>query len=93
MARASTAVESSPAERHFLRLTVVVEGRFRAGPLNEPLSESAVSSHSLLIFIAPSHPHAVVTKLLCPHHEGAGPVTMSMICEAQLSRDGPPFSW
>jgi hypothetical protein len=23
-------------------------------------------------FIAPSHPHAEVTKLLCPHHEGAG---------------------
>ncbi len=22
-------------------------------------------------FIAPSHPHAEVTKLLCPHHEGA----------------------
>ncbi len=26
----------------------------------------------LRIFIAPSHPHAEVTKLLCPHHEGAG---------------------
>jgi hypothetical protein len=24
------------------------------------------------IFIAPSHPHAEVTKLLCPHFEGAG---------------------
>ena len=23
-------------------------------------------------FIAPSHPHTEVTKLLCPHHEGAG---------------------
>ncbi len=24
------------------------------------------------IFIAPSHPHAEATKLLCPHHKGAG---------------------
>ncbi len=24
------------------------------------------------LFIAPSHPYAEVTKLLCPHHEGAG---------------------
>jgi hypothetical protein len=27
--------------------------------------------HELKIFIAPSHPHAEVTMLLCPHHEGA----------------------
>jgi hypothetical protein len=25
-------------------------------------------------FIAPSHPHAEMTKLLCPHHEGAGAI-------------------
>ncbi len=24
------------------------------------------------IFVAPSHPHAEATKLLCPHHKGAG---------------------
>ncbi len=24
------------------------------------------------IFIAPSHPQAEATKLLCPHHKGAG---------------------
>jgi hypothetical protein len=28
------------------------------------------------IFIAPSHPHAEVTKLLCPHHEGAHNMTL-----------------
>jgi hypothetical protein len=26
----------------------------------------------LQYFIAPSHPHAEATKLLCPHHKGAG---------------------
>jgi hypothetical protein len=24
------------------------------------------------LFIAPSHPYAEATKLLCPHHKGAG---------------------
>ncbi len=34
----------------------------------------AYTSRDYVYFIAPSHPHAEVTKLLCPHHEGTGGV-------------------
>jgi hypothetical protein len=32
---------------------------------------------SLYSFIAPSHPHIGATKLLCPHHQGAGCIWLS----------------
>ncbi len=33
---------------------------------------AVVAERQGIHFIATSHPHTEVTKLLCPHHEGAG---------------------
>jgi hypothetical protein len=64
-----------------------------AGGGGSPRESESVRVLTCCHFIAPSHPHTEVTKLLCPHHEGAGTCRRALLllqlpsCEAGQAAD------